>query len=68
MSTGYAPEIVSNKVAKELLAGRMAGPLLDPPPPFFKFTFFSIGTVSKEGPVKMSHDSSFITPKRSVSK
>jgi hypothetical protein len=67
VSTGYAPEIVSNKVAKELLAGRMAGPFLDPLP-FFKFTFFSIGTVSKEGPVKMSHHSSFITPKRSVSK
>jgi hypothetical protein len=25
------PEIVSDKVAKELLAGRMAGPLFDPP-------------------------------------
>jgi hypothetical protein len=42
VSTGYSPEIVSNKVAKELLAGRMAGPFLDPlPSTHFLENYFS---------------------------
>ena len=50
MSTGYAPEIVSNKVAKELLAGRMAGPFLDPP--FSNLHFSPLGLFPKKDPSK----------------
>lgn len=44
------PEIVSDKVVKELLAGRMAGPLFDPP--FSNLHCSPLGLVPKKDPSK----------------